>query len=102
MDKPPSGNETRNTSGAPDDEGKKNPRTATRTPSIIVGIVAAVVAALSVFYLLRPEPLLVCQALPRAALTPALPPAAPNRVPSDPRLFRPRAILLFPAQERSA
>jgi HlyD family secretion protein len=30
-----------------------------RTPSIIVGVVAAVVAALSVFYLLRPEPLLV-------------------------------------------
>jgi HlyD family secretion protein len=59
MDKPPSGNETRNTSGAPNDEGEKNPRTATRTPSIIVGIVAAVVAALSVFYLLRPEPLLV-------------------------------------------
>ena len=32
---------------------------ATRAPSIIVGIVAAVVVALSVFYLLRPEPLLV-------------------------------------------
>ena len=31
----------------------------TRTPSIIVGVVAAVVVALSVFYLLRPEPLLV-------------------------------------------
>ena len=30
-----------------------------RTPSMIVGVVAAVVAALSVFYLLRPEPLLV-------------------------------------------
>ena len=30
-----------------------------RTPSIIVGVVVAVVAALSVFYLLRPEPLLV-------------------------------------------
>ena len=32
---------------------------ATRTPAIIVGIVAALVVALSVFYLLRPEPLLV-------------------------------------------
>jgi multidrug resistance efflux pump len=32
---------------------------ATRAPSIIVGIVAAAVVALSVFYLLRPEPLLV-------------------------------------------
>jgi HlyD family secretion protein len=31
----------------------------TRTPSIIVGIVAAVVIGLSAFYLLRPEPLLV-------------------------------------------
>jgi len=30
-----------------------------RTPSIIVGVVVAVVVALSVFYLLRPEPLLV-------------------------------------------
>ncbi|SHN71258.1 HlyD family secretion protein [Bradyrhizobium erythrophlei] len=30
-----------------------------RTPSIIVGVVVAAVAALSVFYLLRPEPLLV-------------------------------------------
>jgi HlyD family secretion protein len=32
---------------------------ATRTPSIIVGIVAAAVVGLSAFYLLRPEPLLV-------------------------------------------
>jgi HlyD family secretion protein len=31
----------------------------TRTPSIIVGVVAAVVVGLSAFYLLRPEPLLV-------------------------------------------
>ena len=30
-----------------------------RTPSIIIGVVVAAVAALSVFYLLRPEPLLV-------------------------------------------
>ena len=35
------------------------PKSATRTPAIIVGSVAAVVVALSVFYLLRPEPLLV-------------------------------------------
>src|ERR1700753_2547345 len=34
-------------------------RSATRTPSIIVGIVVAAVAALAIFYLLRPEPLLV-------------------------------------------
>ena len=38
---------------------EKNTRTATRAPSIIFGIVGAVVVALSVFYLLRPEPLLV-------------------------------------------
>src|SRR5262249_22663138 len=41
------------------DGHEKNPRAATRVPSIIVGVVAAAVIALSVFYLLRPEPLLV-------------------------------------------
>jgi HlyD family secretion protein len=39
--------------------GQKGTHAATRTPSIIVAVVAAVVVALSVFYLLRPEPLLV-------------------------------------------
>jgi HlyD family secretion protein len=34
-------------------------RSATRTPAIIVGAVAVVVVGLSLFYLLRPEPLLV-------------------------------------------
>jgi HlyD family secretion protein len=34
-------------------------RSATRTPAIIVSTIAAVVVALSLFYLLRPEPLLV-------------------------------------------
>src|SRR5271165_5870730 len=34
-------------------------KSATRVPSIIVGIVAVVVVGLSAFYLLRPEPLLV-------------------------------------------
>jgi HlyD family secretion protein len=34
-------------------------RPVTRTPSIIVGTIAVVVVALSLFYLLRPEPLLV-------------------------------------------
>src|SRR5712671_576918 len=38
---------------------EKSASSATRVPSIIVGIVAAFVVALSVFYLLRPEPLLV-------------------------------------------
>ncbi|WP_342732815.1 efflux RND transporter periplasmic adaptor subunit [Bradyrhizobium sp. B117] len=44
---------------APGDDHKPGPRSATRTPAIIVAIVAAVVAGLSIFYLLRPEPLLV-------------------------------------------
>ena len=41
------------------DSGQRNVPARSRTPSVIVGIVAAVVVALSLFYLLRPEPLLV-------------------------------------------
>jgi HlyD family secretion protein len=59
MDMPASGKEIQGRSDAPSDGQEKNMRTATRGPSIIVGTVAAVVVALSVFYLLRPEPLLV-------------------------------------------
>src|ERR1700704_2710924 len=59
MDMPISGEEVQSTPDAPTDRQDKNTRTAPRAPSIIVGIVAAVVVALSVFYLLRPEPLLV-------------------------------------------
>src|SRR6202051_1848189 len=59
MDMPTSDEEVQSTSDAPGDGQEKNTRTATRAPSIIVGIVAAAVVALSVFYLLRPEPLLV-------------------------------------------
>jgi HlyD family secretion protein len=47
---------------APDAKGvgqEKSASSATRVPSIIVGAVAAIVVALSTFYLLRPEPLLV-------------------------------------------
>ena len=55
---PTSGKEIQSTE-APTDGQEKNTRTATRAPSIVVGIVAAIVVALSVFYLLRPEPLLV-------------------------------------------
>jgi HlyD family secretion protein len=57
MDVPTSGNETQGTPEA----GKppEHARSATRIPSIIVGVVASVVVALSIFYLLRPEPLLV-------------------------------------------
>src|SRR5215471_4159201 len=56
---PSSGQEIRATSETPPTDANKKTRTATRAPSIIVGTVAAIVAALSVFYLLRPEPLLV-------------------------------------------
>src|SRR5258708_5453394 len=59
MDVQTSGKEVQSTSDTPSDGKEKNTRTATRAPSIIVGIVAGVVVALSVFYLLRPEPLLV-------------------------------------------
>src|SRR6266851_304182 len=58
MDMTP-GKETQNVSDSPSDGQEKNTRTPTRGPSIIVGTVAAVVVALSVFYLLRPVPLLV-------------------------------------------
>jgi HlyD family secretion protein len=59
MDIPASGEEARSMSDAPTDRSDKNMRTVTRAPAIIVGIVATVVVALSVFYLFRPEPLLV-------------------------------------------
>jgi HlyD family secretion protein len=61
MDVPISGREVQATSDAPGDgqQEKKSASPATRGPSIMVGIVAAAVVALSVFYLLRPEPLLV-------------------------------------------
>jgi HlyD family secretion protein len=51
--------DTQRTSPAPDDRDNRGARSATRVPSIIVGSVAAVVVALSAFYLLRPVPLLV-------------------------------------------
>src|SRR3979490_1758907 len=59
MDTPTSGDDVQISPDAPRDGQDKNTRTATRAPSIIVGIVAAIVVALSVFYLLRPEQLLV-------------------------------------------
>ncbi|MGF6306927.1 HlyD family secretion protein [Bradyrhizobium sp. i1.8.4] len=59
MDGSPSGNENRSTSEPPQAARQQNAPAATRTPAIIVGIVAAVVAGLSAYYLLRPEPLLV-------------------------------------------
>ncbi|OAE99682.1 multidrug transporter [Bradyrhizobium centrolobii] len=59
MDKPTSNEDVQATPRPPGDEREKSTRAATRTPFIIVGVVAIAVAALSVFYLLRPEPLLV-------------------------------------------
>src|ERR1700678_2593997 len=59
MDMPTSDKEVQVTSDAPADGAQKSTPPATRGPSIIVGVIAAVVVALSVFYLLRPEPLLV-------------------------------------------
>jgi HlyD family secretion protein len=51
--------EVQRQSEAPNAARKTHTRPVTRTPSIIVGIVAAIVVALSLFYLLRKEPLLV-------------------------------------------
>src|SRR5712675_920644 len=59
MDTPTPGKEIQSTPDVPNNGQEKNTRTSTRAPSIVVGIVAAAVVALSVFYLLRPEPLLV-------------------------------------------
>jgi HlyD family secretion protein len=56
---PASGEKAQAASEAPSGETEKKARAATRTPAIIVGIVAAVIVALSLFYLLRPVPLLV-------------------------------------------
>src|ERR1700754_1807700 len=53
------GKEAQTTSEAPPAEQARKAQPATRTPAIIVGVVAAFVIGLSLFYLLRPEPLLV-------------------------------------------
>src|ERR1700710_2198948 len=59
VDKPNADKEAQNTSDAPSDGQENNSRAVRGVPSIIGGFVAAAVVALSVFYLLRPEPLLV-------------------------------------------
>jgi HlyD family secretion protein len=58
MDKSP-GEEIPRVSDTPNAGHETHKSPVTRIPSIIVGIVAVVVAALSAFYLLRPDPLLV-------------------------------------------
>src|ERR1700742_3907960 len=52
-------NEVQTKSEAPAAGSVKKPPPATRTPAIIAGVVAALVIGLSLFYLLRPVPLLV-------------------------------------------
>jgi HlyD family secretion protein len=59
MDTPTSGEDVQVTPDASRDGQDKSTHAATHAPSIVVGTVAAIVVALSVFYLLRPEPLLV-------------------------------------------
>ena len=59
MGMPTSDKETQSTSGAPSGGQDKKISASTRVPAIIVGIVAVIVGAFSIFYLLRPEPLLV-------------------------------------------
>ena len=58
MDVPSSGENSQAAAEAPD-KGPEKKAHVSRTPAIIVAVVAAVVVALSVFYLLRREPLLV-------------------------------------------
>ena len=58
MDTTP-GKESQTVSEAPNAGQETVTRPVTRTPSIIVGTIAVLVVALSLFYLLRPEPLLV-------------------------------------------
>jgi HlyD family secretion protein len=59
MDMPTPDREVQSTSEAPGDGKEKDARAVTRIPALIVGTVAVIVVALSVFYLVRPEPLLV-------------------------------------------
>jgi HlyD family secretion protein len=59
MNVPISDKEVQAAPDAPSAAQERNMRTATRTPAIIVGLVAIAVVALSAFYLLRREPLLV-------------------------------------------
>jgi HlyD family secretion protein len=62
MDMPAPNTQIESTPKSPESGAEENMvarAPSARTPSIIVGVVVAAVAALSVFYLLRPEPLLV-------------------------------------------
>src|SRR6202140_1300586 len=59
MDVPASDKKFHSSPEAPTAEAAKKLPPTMRTPAIIVGVVAALVIGLSLFYLLRPEPLLV-------------------------------------------
>src|ERR1700687_4344184 len=59
MDVPPSDKKFHSLPKALTADAAKKPPPMMRTPAIIVGVVAALVIGLSLFYLLRPEPLLV-------------------------------------------
>jgi HlyD family secretion protein len=59
MGEPASDKQTRSPPEASNAERMKHTQAATRIPAIIVGVVAAFVIGLSLFYLLRSEPLLV-------------------------------------------
>jgi HlyD family secretion protein len=59
MGAPASNKQTQSPPEAPNAERMKHTQAVTRIPAIIVGVVAAFVVGLSLFYLLRSEPLLV-------------------------------------------
>ncbi|UQR63186.1 efflux RND transporter periplasmic adaptor subunit [Bradyrhizobium sp. C-145] len=59
MDMPSSDKNIPSPPAAPNGGQETNAHSPARTPAVIVGVVAVAVVALSVFYLLRPEPLLV-------------------------------------------
>src|SRR3954469_11857972 len=59
MDMPSSDKDIPSAPAKPNGRQKTNAHSPARTPPIIVGVLAVAVVALSVFYLLRPEPLLV-------------------------------------------
>jgi HlyD family secretion protein len=94
MDIPTSDEEVQGTSDAPSDGQEKNTRTARRTPSIIVGTIAVVVVALSLFYLLRPEPLLVQGEAPtrRGSTSPRASTDASRKYPSNAARTSPRTL----------
>src|SRR5262245_44806841 len=56
---PTSGAPTEATRAPPSETAQPRPPVSSRIPSVIVGLVAATVVGLSIWYLVRPQPLLV-------------------------------------------